>query len=218
VILRPPDERRNFLRGQHRQVAYLQEFILARFMGLDPREKIFLPASPWTRLAKRFPLPKGWSVRSRGFSLLEFLLAFSLLGFSLLVAHRLCFATADAVVREISAVENAFARARLLRFLEEDLVAVDPQGLQNSGPGNYRWEAEAGSRIYFWERPARRLHRRLGEGNFSDRTVLLEGVEEFTLRPEAGEWRVLLRLEGEIRPRWSSLPRVAVPNSLGKNP
>ncbi|MDR3117651.1 MAG: prepilin-type N-terminal cleavage/methylation domain-containing protein [Puniceicoccales bacterium] len=149
-------------------------------------------------------------MRSRGFSLLEFLLALSLLGTFLVLAQRLCHALAGTIGREVCTLENALTRARLLRALEEDLTAVDPRLLRCWKPDGYRWETESGIRIYFFERPAGRLHRRLGEGNFSEQSAMAEHVEEFALRCDGGEWQVCLRLAGEKIPRWSPLPRIAV--------
>jgi prepilin-type N-terminal cleavage/methylation domain-containing protein len=145
-------------------------------------------------------------MRSHGFSLLEFLLTLSLLGSFLALTQRFLLVAVGSAVREVVLVENALTRARLLRFLEEDLERIPAEWVLEQGPGSYRWKTEMGERIYFLDRSTRRLHRRLEEGNFADRTVLLDGVEEFSLRTGEGEWLVRLRLGGESGSRQSSLP------------
>jgi hypothetical protein len=156
-------------------------------------------------------LPPFWTVRIRGFFLLEFLLAISLLGAVLAIGQRVLLVTTGSFLREMTTIDHSLARARLLRLLEEDLACVSPEQVQSQRPGTYRWQTAAGMRTYFFDHATHRLHRWFGETESSDGTVLLERVETFALQSGDDGWLLFLQLAGEARPTPSVLPQV-LPN------
>jgi hypothetical protein len=151
--------------------------------------------------------------RRSGFTLLEFLLALGIfMALTGIVVHFLRRGTSQ-IFRGMALAEATLARDKLLQWLESDLESVIADEIHSFPDGAF-WELPAPNGdteilcVYLLD--SGRLHRKLLPADapipprdLSIESVLLEGVEEFSLAPSSdfeGSSRaplLILRMRGE---------------------
>jgi prepilin-type N-terminal cleavage/methylation domain-containing protein len=142
-----------------------------------------------------------------GFTLLEFLLAITILSSLFLVATRFIGNICSDLFISFDKIECAIARTRMLQFIMDDLFSINEPATLQRECETYLVQREQRVSAYIFDKNTKRLHRIVltkpseytNDLTVDDRTVLFDFIEEFSMdmRDDTGCVHVHSKFTGE---------------------